>query len=46
MILIDRGPGPTELPKVRVRRLARAVLARRDGKEIEFNDYNLSSVRD
>ena len=45
MIRIDRGTEPAELPPVRMRRLARAVLARRSHQEIEFVDYNLASVR-
>ena len=46
MIQVDRGPEPADLPPVRARRLARAVLARRDGKEIEFKDYNSPGVRE
>lgn len=45
MIRIDRGPEPAELAKARRQRLARAVLARRIGKKIEMEGYNLSSVR-
>jgi hypothetical protein len=45
MIRIDRGPEPPELPRARVRGLARAVLARRSGKEPDLEGYNLPEVR-
>ena len=45
MIRLDRGAEPSELPSVRARALARAVLARRRDAEFVTDGYGLPAVR-